>query len=291
MAIRKSGIGLPYTTGTTANRPSAPAEGTQYFNTTTGSLQIYINGSWTTYQSPVNIVAPGSIVATNQPTNRSYNNGQASVSFVPSELGGPATSYTVTSTPGSYTNTGLSSPILVTGLQSNTAYTYTVTATNSYSSAISSASSSVTATTAPQSPTIGTATRIGATGATIAFTAGATGGSAITLYTATSSPSGLTATSSSSPITFSNLDANTSYTFTVTATNANGTSAASSASNQVNPPPTVSGGVLASDATYYYRTFTQSGDFTVAAGSLSVDYMVLGGGGRRRNSKWNHYSK
>ena len=59
------------------------------------------------------------------------------------------------------------------------------------------------------------------------------GGSAITGYTVTSSPGGLTATGASSPLTVSGLTAGTSYTFTVTATNAIGTSDASSASSAV----------------------------------------------------------
>jgi hypothetical protein len=68
------------------------------------------------------------------------------------------------------------------------------------------------------------------------------GGSAITQYTVTSSPGGVTATGSSSPITVSGLTAGTSYTFTVTATNAIGTSNASSASSAVStssPQPPV----------------------------------------------------
>jgi hypothetical protein len=115
--------GIP--AGTTGNRPSAPTEGTQYFNTTLGGLQIYINGQWVTHLKPVDIVAPTSVAATNQGSSRAYNNGQASVAFTRSELGGSPSLYTVTSTPGSYTNTGTSSPILITGLQSSTQYTYT----------------------------------------------------------------------------------------------------------------------------------------------------------------------
>lgn len=93
------------------------------------------------------------------------------------------------------------------------------------------------ATTVPNAPTIGTATPIDNTTATVSYTAPASdGGSVITLYTATSSPSGITGTLSqagSGTITVSGLTANTAYTFTVTATNAVGTSAASAASNSI----------------------------------------------------------
>ena len=92
---------------------------------------------------------------------------------------------------------------------------------------------------APGAPTIGTATQTGPTTATVGFTAPATnGGSVITSYTATSSPGSITATlvqSGSGTITVTGLTTDTSYTFTVTATNAIGTSPPSAASNSVTP--------------------------------------------------------
>jgi len=96
----------------------------------------------------------------------------------------------------------------------------------------------------PGAPTIGTATAGNAT-ASVTFTAPAyTGNPAgITSFTVTSSPSGITGTGASSPITVSGLANNTSYTFTVTATGSSGTGAASAASNSATPqaPPTVIG--------------------------------------------------
>lgn len=91
--------------------------------------------------------------------------------------------------------------------------------------------------TVPGAPTIGTATATSATTATVSYTAPASnGGSVITSYTATSNPSGITGTLSqagSGTITVSGLTGGTSYTFTVTATNGVGTSAASAASNSI----------------------------------------------------------
>ena len=162
-------------------------------------------------------------------------NTQASVSFTPGSVAG--TSYTVTSSPSNITATGTTSPITVTGLSNGTSYTFTVTATNNVStSAASSASNSVTpAISVPDAPTIGTATR-GNAQASVTFTAPANnGGSVITGYTVTSSPSNITATGTTSPITVTGLSNGTSYTFTVTATNNVSTSAASSASNSVTP--------------------------------------------------------
>jgi hypothetical protein len=91
----------------------------------------------------------------------------------------------------------------------------------------------------PGAPTIGTATG-GNTSASVTFTAPAyTGNPAgITSFTVTSSPSGVTGTGASSPITVSGLTNGTAYTFTVTATNATGTGSASAASNSVTPAMT-----------------------------------------------------
>uniref|UniRef100_UPI004053D498 Ig-like domain-containing protein n=1 Tax=Shewanella sp. TaxID=50422 RepID=UPI004053D498 len=81
----------------------------------------------------------------------------------------------------------------------------------------------------------GTATA-GDTQASVSFTAPANnGGAAITAYTVTSSPGGFTATGGASPLTVTGLTNGTAYSFTVTATNIVGISAASAASNSVIP--------------------------------------------------------
>ncbi len=80
--------------------------------------------------------APGLVTA-------APGNAQATVSFVApvSNGGAPITLYTVTSNPGGIIRTGISSPITVTGLANGTAYTFTVTATNSAGTGPASASS------------------------------------------------------------------------------------------------------------------------------------------------------
>jgi len=91
------------------------------------------------------------------------------------------------------------------------------------------------ATSVPGAPSIGTATA-GNAQATIAFTAPASnGGIPIISYTVTANPGGLSVSSDASPITIIGLTNGTAYTFTVTATNAIGTSTASAASNSVIP--------------------------------------------------------
>ena len=90
----------------------------------------------------------------------------------------------------------------------------------------------------PNAPNIGTATA-GNAQATVSYTfPSSNGGSVITSYTATSNPGGITGTLSqagSGDITVSGLTNGSTYTFTVTATNAIGTSVASAASNSVTP--------------------------------------------------------
>jgi len=61
----------------------------------------------------------------------SKNSINTDVSFTSTNSGGIATSYTITSYPGSVTATGATSPITVSGLTSGTAYTFTVKGTNS----------------------------------------------------------------------------------------------------------------------------------------------------------------
>lgn len=88
--------------------------------------------------------------------------------------------------------------------------------------------------TAPEAPTGVSAGSATPTSLVVSFSAPANnGGSAITSFTVTSSPAGGTATGASSPLTVTGLTASTSYTFTVTATNAVGTSPASAASSAV----------------------------------------------------------
>ena len=182
----------------------------------------------------INAVVPGA------PTigTATAGNAQASISFsAPASNGGATiTGYTLTSSPGALTGTGTSSPITVTGLTNGTAYTFTVTATNSAGTgSASAASNSVTPATVPGAPVIGTPVA-GNTQVSVAFTAPASnGGSAITGYTATSSPGGITGTGASSPITVTGLTNGTAYSFTVTATNAVGTGSPSGSTSNVTP--------------------------------------------------------
>lgn len=170
-------------------------------------------------------------------------NGTINVQFTLGYNGGlPITSVTARSSPGGITATTTNPAgglINVSGLTLGTTYTFVVFATNAIgNSADSAASNSQRAATPPSAPTIGTATIASPTSVTVSYTAPANNGEPITSYTATSSPGGLTGSvnqAGSGSITVSGLTSGTAYTFTITATNAVGTSSASSASNSVTP--------------------------------------------------------
>jgi titin len=166
-------------------------------------------------------------------------NQQAAVSFAPpfSDGGSPITSYTVTSNPGGITASGTSSPIMVSGLINGSSYTFTVVATNAAGNSQPSAASnavtpSATIPGAPPAPAASARNQAAIVNVTPPST---DGGSPITSYTVTSNPGGITATGAAGPVTVTGLTNDTSYTFTVVATNALGNSPPSAASNAVTP--------------------------------------------------------
>jgi hypothetical protein len=206
------------------------------------------------------------------PNNRAFNNGAANITPVNAATGGVPQTYTVTSTPGSYATTS-AAPVTVTGLQTGTAYTFSVVAnTDSGTTAFTGSTNSITSTTVPQAPT-SVAVRGRESSIDVTFTAPAgNGGAAISSYTATAYSGATavsTATGASSPLTITGLTNGTSYTVKVRATNANGSSAESTASSSVQP-------VAAS--WQLSQTFTSSGTFTVPSGATAMGAVVTGGG-------------
>lgn len=177
--------------------------------------------------------------ATDVATERAFNNGAASVTFTDAPDSPPATSYTVTSTPGSFTGSGSSSPVVVEGLQSGTSYTFKVVATNSVgNSPESDASNSITATTVPQTPSAPSLSNNGQEVNAVSWSApGSNGGSGITGYGLIDHENDVTSYDSS---TFSaNLSENSNEVqwVKVRAQNANGFSEYSSQSNSVTTTP------------------------------------------------------
>lgn len=179
--------------------------------------------------------APTSVVGT-------FGNQQVSVAFSePAQIGTGIPTYTATSSPGGFTASGASSPLVVTGLSNGTSYTFTVTATNNFGSTTSAPSSAVTPAVAPSTPGAPTPTR-GDTQVSLTWTAPSNGGSAITDYLVQySSDSGSTwttfadGTSATTSATVTGLTNGTSYVFRIAAVNIAGTSSYSSASTAVTP--------------------------------------------------------
>lgn len=279
-----TGISFDTGTATFSGTPTANSE-TPYSYTVraTDSGGNFVNRTFSLSQ--VIADAPTSAVGTDIGTSRAFNNGAVSVAFTaPSYTGTSSiTSYTVTASTGQ-TASGATSPIVVTGIATGATPTFTVTANNTGGTSLSSsASSSVTVTTVPAAPTIGTASITNSTTVSVPFTAGANGGKAISSYSTVTSPSISVSTSgTTSPLSVTgSYAAGQSYTFSIAAVNANGTSASSSASNGLMPLilPSVSGGSLGSDATYFYRTFTTNGTLGITNGSLNLDILTVAGGG------------
>ena len=188
---------------------------------------------------------PGTPVAT-------AGDGSAVVSWTaPADGGSPITSYTVTpyigttaQTAKTVTGSPPATSTTVTGLTNGTAYTFKITATNAIGTGAASASSNTVTPagpTAPAAPTGVTATA-GDGSAQISWTAPSNGGNPITSYTVTpyigttaQTAKTVTGTTPATSTTVTGLTNGTAYTFTVTATNAIGTGAASASSNTVTP--------------------------------------------------------
>jgi hypothetical protein len=236
-------------------------------------------GGLTTWLMATVVFKPGSTTPTvpAAPTGvtATAGNTQASVSWTaPSSNGGSViTSYTVTPYIGNTAqpaSTVSGSPTTVSGLTNNLTYTFTVSATNSVGTGAPSAPSNgvtPTAPTVPGAPT-GVLATAGDAQASVSWTApSSNGGSPITSYTVTPYI-GTTAqppsTVSGSPMTVLGLTNNSTYTFTVSATNAVGTGAASSPSNAVTPT------VSTASAAFVQAASTHASGSSVAVATASA---------------------
>lgn len=138
-----AGLTLNTSTGAITGTPTG-GESTGTYTVTASANSVYGLQARSSTTLALNVIdVPGA------PTigAATAGDGSASVAFTaPTSTGGSAiTGYTVTSSPGGITASGAASPITVNGLQNGTAYTFTVTATNSAGPGpASGASSSVT---------------------------------------------------------------------------------------------------------------------------------------------------
>lgn len=131
----------------------------------------------------------------------------------------------------------------------------------------------ITAALEPDVPT-GVSATAGIESSQVSFTAPGDNDSPITSYTVTSTPGGIEATGTASPITVTGLTAGTAYTFTVVATNAIGDSNPSSASNSVTPTSAPS---WDDDLIDMPRVDVPFSDSISASGYPAVAYEITGG--------------
>jgi Fibronectin type III domain len=265
--------------------------------TTAGALSCTVSGltdgqGYTFTVTAANSVGPGlpsgpSATVTpatvpGAPTGVTATRGDASalVSWsAPSSNGGAAiTSYTVTASDGIHTCgwSGGSLSCTVSGLTNGQSYTFTVTATNwAGTGAPSSPSNSVVPAAVPGPPT-GVGGTPGNASAVVSWLAPSDdGGSAITGYTVSSSPSSAGCTTGGTlSCTVSGLTNGQPYTFTVTATNSAGTGLPSDPSTPVTPGPTAPGQPTGLSATPGHGTATLSWTAPADNGSAITGYTV-----------------
>lgn len=123
----------------------------------------------------------------------------------------------------------------------------------------------------PDAPTIGTASTSTAQQASVAFTPSTKGGTPTT-YRVISNPGSIEATGSSSPITITDLNGGTAYTFTVKAENSTGSST-SSASNSVTPTTSHWISISPPEIYYGYLGLDSSENLYVLAQDYSEVYL------------------
>ncbi len=209
--------------------------GTKYY------IRAYAtNASGTVYGDELSFSTTVALPAVPAAVTAIPGNAQAAVSFtVPTFDGGSAiTGYTVTSSPGNLTAAGNTSPITMTGLTNGTSYSFTVTATNSAGTSVTSApSKAVTPFGAPLATTIA-ANAITTSGGTLNGTINANGASTAVRFEYGLTPNyGTTVLADQSPFAGSEgvsvskmitgLSPNTSYHYRVVGVNAAGTVAGS----------------------------------------------------------------
>ena len=194
--------------------------------------------------------APTSLSATS-------GDGQATISFTPGSDGGSAISNYKYSTDGTNYSTlspaDSSSPVTIPGLTNGTSYTIYLKAVNANGDSAASSSVIVTPSTTPSAPTSLSASA-GDGQATINFTPGSNGGSAITNYKYSTNGTiftDLSPADTSSPVTIPGLTNGTSYTIYLKAVNANGDSSASSSVTVTPVAPPVSNNDSSDPVAYF----------------------------------------
>jgi len=307
------------TSGTTAQRPATADVGDIYYNGTTGKTEIYTTTGWKEMASgiPFGNTAARPTAVTGQPyfngetqrlelfTGTSWENivqevpGVSSISGVYSEQ---TNSGVITIYGTNFVNGAYATAIGTNGVQinaSSTTFNSLVQLTATFTG-LSNANEPYDIKVTNPSNLFGLipdalyvnanpvwVTASGSLGTfnenvSISLSATATDETTVSYALASGStlPSGVTLNSASGLISgiLPNISSNTVYSFTVNATDGLNTTPRSFSITS-NPLPEVSGGILTSDSTYYYRAFLSSGDLIVSGGSINADILMVGGGG------------
>ena len=246
-------VTITVTASDDAAAPTALVNGTAY----TFKAQAHNANGWGLLSAPVTVTPAA---APDAPTNATAValNGGAQVSWTAPANNGAAIDYYNVYTNGTGTPTKVNAPatsVTINGLTNGTSYTFTVKAHNAVDFSAAATTTSVTPSAPPSAPTnvVASVDPDVAGQAHLTWTAPTnTGGTGLTKYTMIASPGNIrqavtgtwkAANADFTPLAtsadFLGLTNGVSYTFTVTATNASQTSAASLSSNAVTPvgPP------------------------------------------------------
>jgi hypothetical protein len=246
--------GIP--SGNTAGRPSNPVIGDTYYNGQLEILEIFNGTIWVAASAPP--ATPQLVSVTDVGAVDYTSGGSLDVLFSAGSGGGTPNQYNAFTTAGGFGAYSPTTTVTISGLTISSSFIVYGNAQNNFGTTVNTPNAAaVTVTTKPQTPTIGTAT-VSAGDVIVTWTLNNNGGKSLTAITITPFLNGTTpetsrtaATTSSTSYTFTSgqLTGGASYTFKVTATNANGTSPFSSASNSI-----------------------------TVANAFTVDFLVLAGG-------------
>ncbi len=194
---------------------------------TTYTFTVTLQSSGCTSSASGNAVIPAQPVTPSAPTVGSITNPTCSVATGSVALSNlPASSWTVTASPGGATITGSTTTATFTGLSASTTYTFTVTLQSSGCTSAASGNAVIPAQpVTPAAPTVGSITNPTCSVATGSV---ALSNLPASSWTVTANPGGATITGSTTTATFSGLAANTTYNFTVTLQSSGCTSGSSS---------------------------------------------------------------
>jgi titin len=191
------------------------------------------------FSSPSGTLTPNGPPGSPTITSIAPEDGALQVNFTPPVSSEPITGYLyqLNGTGPWYSSSATSSPLTIPGLTDGTPYSVEIEAVDSIGAGAASNSVTQTPVALPGAPTI-TGVQVGSTTASITFTPGGNGGSAISSYRySINGGSTWTTTSTTSPVSLSSLTNGTTYAFELEAVNVSGAGAPATTSFTTTAPP------------------------------------------------------